>query len=221
MTTNARIEAVERATGRSWDDWLAYMASIDAERLTHHEIASALLTELEGMVDNLGWWARATAVAYEQSIGRRVPGQRPDGTFQTSVSRSTSLGMEALSGAWTDFAAADPDVLERIAGDVRVSGTANGSRGERRAATGRPSRSSANQEGWDRVPGRPGHRDGVARGQHRGQGGLDRDHDTLRGDDHQRQSVGPDLGLSRGHSGASARARAGAACRVGPPLERG
>lgn len=125
MATNPRIEAIERATGRSWDDWLAYMASIGADQLTHHEIASALITELDGMVDNLGWWAQATAVAYEHHTGRRVPGQRPDGTFQTSVSRSTSLGMEALIGAWTEFAAADQDVLDRITGDVRVSGTTN------------------------------------------------------------------------------------------------
>ncbi len=125
MTTNPRIEAIERATGRIWDDWLAYMASIGADRLTHHEIASALISELDGKVDNLGWWAQTTAVAYEHHTGRRVPGQRPDGTFQTSVSRSTSLGMEALIGAWTEFAAADQDVIGRITGDVRVSGTAN------------------------------------------------------------------------------------------------
>ena len=125
VTTNARIEAIERATGRSWDDWLSWMASIDADRLSHHEIATALLTELDGKVDNVGWWAQATAVAYEHDVGRRVPGQRPDGTFQTSVSRSTSLGMEALIQAWTDFAAADQDVLDRITGAARVSGTAN------------------------------------------------------------------------------------------------
>ena len=47
------------------------------------------------------------------------------GTFQTSVSRSTTLGMQALIDAWTDFAAADQDVLEHIVGDVRVSGTEN------------------------------------------------------------------------------------------------
>jgi hypothetical protein len=33
--------------------------------------------------------------------------------------------MEALIGAWTAFAATDQDVLDRITGDVRVSGTAN------------------------------------------------------------------------------------------------
>ena len=125
MATNPRIEAVERATGRPWDEWLGYFASIDAEHLSHHEIASALITELDGKVDNLGWWAQATAVAYEQYVGRRVPGQRPDGTFQTSVSRSTPLGMAALMEAWSLFAAADEDVLQIVVGDVRVSGTSN------------------------------------------------------------------------------------------------
>lgn len=95
MTQNSRIEAVERATGRTWDEWLAYMAGIGAERLTHHEIAAALVAELDGTVDNLGWWAQATAVAYEQYMGRRVPGQRPDGTFQTSVSRSNRITWRA------------------------------------------------------------------------------------------------------------------------------
>lgn len=125
MQRNARIEAVERATGRSWDDWLAYMAGIGADGLTHHEIAAALVEELDGKVDNLGWWAQATAVAYEQYVGRRVPGQRPDGTFQTSVSRSTSIGMAALMDAWAAFAAADVAVLALITADPRVSGTAN------------------------------------------------------------------------------------------------
>ena len=125
VTTNSRIEAVERATGRSWDQWLEWMAGIGADGLSHHEIATALIHELDGKVDNLGWWAQATAVAYEQHIGRRVPGQRPDGTFQTSVSRSTPLGMEALMDAWTEFAAADDAVSDLIAGEVRVSGTAN------------------------------------------------------------------------------------------------
>jgi hypothetical protein len=125
MTKSSRIAAVERATGRSWDDWLDYFNRIGASTLTHHEIATTVLAELDGKVDNPGWWAQSTAVAYEQHTGRRVPGQRPDGTFQTSVSRSTSLGMTELMDAWTSFAATDKDVLGLIEGDVRVSGTQN------------------------------------------------------------------------------------------------
>ncbi len=122
-------ERTERGRGagdrRRWDDWLDCFRSVDAPSLSHHEIASALITELEGTVDNLGWWAQTTAVAYEQHMGRRVPGQRPDGTFQTNVSRSTPLTMAALMEAWSAFAATDEDVLARVTDDVRVSGTAN------------------------------------------------------------------------------------------------
>lgn len=123
MATDSRIQAVERATHRSWDEWLAFMDSINAKELTHHEIATKVLGQLIGSVENPGWWTQATTVAYEQYIGRRIPGQRPDGTFQTSVSKATKLGMQALIDAWTDFAAKDETVQRLIKGEVRVSGT--------------------------------------------------------------------------------------------------
>jgi hypothetical protein len=99
------------------------MDSIGAENLDHHSIAVKVYEELDGKIDNLGWWTQAVTTAYEQYIGRRIPGQRPDGTFQTSVSKSTKLGMKELMDQWVDFAAKDPDVLELIAGDLRVGGT--------------------------------------------------------------------------------------------------
>ena len=123
MTTNSRIKAVERATNRTWDEWVRYMDSIDAKNLSHHEIATKVLEELDGKIDNLGWWAQSVTVAYEQYIERRIPGQRPDGTFQTSVSKATKLRMNDLMDKWVNFAARDEDVLTVIAGDVRVSGT--------------------------------------------------------------------------------------------------
>lgn len=121
--TGARIAAIEKATHRSWEDWLVYLASIDADSLDHHDIATHLLTELDGIVDNIGWWAQATAVAYEQHVGRRVPGQQPDGTFRTSVSRSTPLDMAALMEAWTTFAADNVHVRELTTTAPRISGT--------------------------------------------------------------------------------------------------
>ena len=60
--TNSRIEAIERATNRSWSEWLAYLESIHADRLDNHAIATHLLTELEGVVDNLGWSARSSGL---------------------------------------------------------------------------------------------------------------------------------------------------------------
>ena len=123
MPTNSRIKAVERATNRTWDEWLQFMDGIGAKKLSHHEIATKVLEELDGKVDNLGWWAQSVTVAYEQYTGHRIPGQRPDGTFQTSVSKATKLGMKDLMDKWVIFAAEDKDVLATIAGDAKVSGT--------------------------------------------------------------------------------------------------
>ncbi|MBU5900220.1 hypothetical protein JVW24_24175, partial [Vibrio cholerae O1] len=35
-------------------------------------------------------WVQGAVVAYEQEIGRRVPGQRADGTFDVAVSRTVT-----------------------------------------------------------------------------------------------------------------------------------
>ncbi|AGZ41725.1 hypothetical protein [Actinoplanes friuliensis] len=123
MGTNPRIKPVERATDRTWDEWLTFMDGIDARNLDHQAIALKVYEELQGKVDPLGWWTQAVTVAYEQHIGRRIPGQRPDGTFQTSVSKATKLGMQDLMDRWVTFAATDPDVQKVIATDPRVSGT--------------------------------------------------------------------------------------------------
>jgi hypothetical protein len=123
MATNSRIKPIERATNRSWDEWLKFMDNIAAKQLNHHEIATKVLEELDGKIDNIGWWAQSVTVAYEQYIGRRIPGQRPDGTFQTSVSKATQHSMQELMDKWVDFARGDEAVLALIADDARVSGT--------------------------------------------------------------------------------------------------
>lgn len=125
MTTNIRIQPIERATRRSWEDWLQFMDRIDARNLSHHEIATHVLGELDGKIDSPAWWAQSLTVAYEQHIGRRIPGQRTDGTFQTSVSKATRLGMQELMDRWVAFADADAEVLALSASEVRVSGTDN------------------------------------------------------------------------------------------------
>ncbi|GAB2586415.1 hypothetical protein Aab01nite_51600 [Paractinoplanes abujensis] len=126
MATNARIKPVEKATNRTWDEWLAFMDGIGARELDHKQIALAVHHELDGTgVEPLGWWTQAVTVAYEQFIGRRIPGQRPDGTFQMSVSKSTTMGMQELMNAWAAYAPADPYVTGLLAADAtpRISGT--------------------------------------------------------------------------------------------------
>jgi hypothetical protein len=124
MARNPRIKPVERATNRTWDDWLRFMDRIGAEDLDHKAIALKVYEELDGTIERAGWWTQSVTVAYEQHIGRRVPGQRSDGTFQTSVSRSTRFGMDELMAEWQEFAAGDETVQAVVVdGDLRVSGT--------------------------------------------------------------------------------------------------
>ena len=118
-----RAESIEKATARQWDDWLRFLMESGADQLDHPGIASLVERELGQSVDNPAWWAQSITVAFERAIGRRLPGQQPDGSFQVSVSKSTQLGMHELAGTWKRFAATDDEVLAMLSSEPRTSGT--------------------------------------------------------------------------------------------------
>jgi hypothetical protein len=118
-----RIQPIERATKRTWDEWMAYLDGLNARDLPHADIAARAFDLIDGEVENAGWWAQSVAVTYEQAIGRRIPGQRSDGTFEMSVSKATPVGMHDLMEQWTAFAGSDQAVVDLITGEPRVSGT--------------------------------------------------------------------------------------------------
>lgn len=80
-------DAVREATGRPRSEWYAMLDDAEAATWRHKEIASWLADE-HG-VD--AWWAQHLTVAYEQARGIREPGQRQDGSFEASVSRTVAL----------------------------------------------------------------------------------------------------------------------------------
>ena len=84
-------DAVRRATGRDRDEWFALLDRSGAAAWGHQPIAEWLVAEQR--VDP--WWAQSLTVAYEQARGIRRPGQRQDGTFEASVSRTVDLGTGA------------------------------------------------------------------------------------------------------------------------------
>ncbi|WP_350349389.1 hypothetical protein ABIQ69_05585 [Agromyces sp. G08B096] len=96
-TEQAGDAAVLEATGRDRDDWFAVLDEHQAMEWPHREIATWLVGE---GVDP--WWAQSLTVSYEQARGLRAPGQRQDGTFETSVSRTVELravrALEVLAG---------------------------------------------------------------------------------------------------------------------------
>ncbi|MCB7135914.1 hypothetical protein [Cellulosimicrobium marinum] len=79
-------DAVAAATGQPRATWFALLDAQGATAWTHRDIA-AWLVEEQG-VD--GWWAQSLTVAYEQERGLRAPGQRSDGTYEVSPSRSVA-----------------------------------------------------------------------------------------------------------------------------------
>lgn len=100
-TTRAgNTPAIERATGRVWDDWVAVLSRAGAETAAHSEIAKAALEAMPDGVTNPEWWAQGVAIAYEQHIGVRIPGQSSTGTFHVSASKTLPLDRDGAIDAW-------------------------------------------------------------------------------------------------------------------------
>lgn len=103
MTKPINTEGIEKATGKRWEEWVKILDDIGAKDLTHKEIARKLYDMLDGKLENHGWWAQGITVAYEQQIGRRVPGQREDGTFEVSVNKTLNGSMDDVFAAWLEL----------------------------------------------------------------------------------------------------------------------
>lgn len=96
MVTRKQSTDFLDATGRSWEDWLKFLDGIKASELNHTEIAKRIMAT--GLTN--GWWSQGITVAYEQHIGRRAPGQRADGTFEISVTRTFDGAMDEVLSRW-------------------------------------------------------------------------------------------------------------------------
>jgi hypothetical protein len=108
-------EAVRRATGKGWDEWLAVLDEAGARAMEHPAIAR-LLDEVHKLP---GWWAQMVTVGYEQARGLRAPHQTRSG-WETSRSKTIDAPIDEVFAAWTDDATrarwlADHDVTIRKA----------------------------------------------------------------------------------------------------------
>ena len=117
--------AYERATNRPWDDWVHKLDNLGARDIEHPQIVPLVMKELQGIdLKNAGWWAQGITIAYEQHIGRRIPGQKPDGTFAGGVSRTFTGSMDEALNAWLDLVAEREDFLDlELDGEPSTSAT--------------------------------------------------------------------------------------------------
>jgi hypothetical protein len=95
MTNLISDEAVTGATGRDWAGWRGYLDGIGAAALDHKAIAARL-----SAVGVPGWWAQMVTVEYERMIGRRGVGQRCDGAFSASASRTIAGDKDGALARW-------------------------------------------------------------------------------------------------------------------------
>lgn len=123
LTRGERVPAIERATGRPWDEWLAVFDSAGARALGHADIARVARANVPAALANPDWWAQGIAIAYEQHIGIRVPGQSSSGTFRVSASRTVALDRDAAIAAWVEAHGDRLDHLGHTAGAPRRSRT--------------------------------------------------------------------------------------------------
>jgi len=105
MAQGISFATIEDATGKSWDEWLKLFESIGAKDLTHKEIANRIY-ELGAAP---AWWCQMVTVAYEQHIGRRVPGQTCAGKYAISVTKTLTGTIDEALERWLAFVAtSDP-----------------------------------------------------------------------------------------------------------------
>lgn len=90
-------EAVQRATGRAWDEWLKVLDRAGAKAMLHKDIA--LLLSRKFRIP--GWWSQMVTVGYEQARGLRVVNQQAEG-FAANASRTIATDLDRLYAAWNE-----------------------------------------------------------------------------------------------------------------------
>ena len=84
-------EAVAKATGRAWDEWVKFLDGLGAHEMNHKEIVALIAGP--GELSN-GWWQQSVAVGYEQARGLRVVGQTSGADYQIGVQKTLAVSVD-------------------------------------------------------------------------------------------------------------------------------
>src|SRR3954452_206193 len=87
-------ENIRTRTGRGWEEWFDVLDEWGAAVKTHKEIARWVATQLD--IEPLGWNAQAITVSYERARGGREVGERSDGSFTATISKTVAVPVEQL-----------------------------------------------------------------------------------------------------------------------------
>jgi uncharacterized protein YndB with AHSA1/START domain len=94
-----RSDAVLKAkTGCTWERWVKALDHAQAYTWPHREIAKYV----EEKYQVSAWWAQTVTVGYERIKGMRAIGQRRDGSFEVTKSRTFAVPLVRLYRAFHD-----------------------------------------------------------------------------------------------------------------------
>lgn len=94
-------DAIAAKTGRTWRQWVRALDADGAAAMPHRDIA-AIVHKKHHVGD---WWAQSVTVGYERIKGLRERGQRRNGTYEATKSRTFNVPVNTLFDAWAEDAA--------------------------------------------------------------------------------------------------------------------
>ena len=95
--------SIKAKTGCNWERWVKTLDRWGADRKSHREIAT--MVSKTWKID--GWWAQTVTVGYERIKGLRARGQRRDGSYEATKSRTFDVPVTTLYDAWADKSVRD------------------------------------------------------------------------------------------------------------------
>jgi len=90
--------AVKAKTGCNWERWVRSLDHHGAADLSHREIARLI----SGKYKTPGWWAQMVAVGYERIHGLRERGQRRNGAYEASKSKTLPVPVSRVYRGFAD-----------------------------------------------------------------------------------------------------------------------
>jgi hypothetical protein len=89
---------IKEKTGCGWAKWVKSLDYHGAEKMSHREIAELVSKKYKVP----SWWTQTVTVGYERIKGLRARGQRRDGTYEATKSRTFNVPVATLFDAWSN-----------------------------------------------------------------------------------------------------------------------
>ena len=89
---------IKEKTGCNWARWVKSLDYHGAATMSHSDIAKLVSEKYKVPA----WWTQTVTVGYERIRGLRARGQRRDGSYEASKSRTFNVPVSKLFNAWND-----------------------------------------------------------------------------------------------------------------------